>query len=106
MKILITRKDKISYVSIEGRLYLGNVGIFKQEWDKIVETNPEIIAINLKKLVYIDSMAIGSLIQLSKYLAKKEIKLFLLDLRDDIEEVFRTTGLKTYFHITTSEKFT
>jgi len=105
MKIIINKEDNISFVSIEGRLYLGNVGIFKKEWDRIIENDPDIIAINFKKLVYIDSMAIGSLIQLTKFLTKNDIKLFLLDMREDVEEIFKTTGLKTYFTITDSEKF-
>jgi anti-anti-sigma factor len=105
MKIIINRKNNISFVSIEGRLYIGNLSIFKTEWDRIIENKPDIIAISFKKLVYIDSMAIGSLIQLSKILTKKNIKLFLLDMRDEIEEVFKTTGLKTYFTITDSDRF-
>lgn len=104
MKIIINKQNTISYISIEEKLYSGNISIFEKEWDRITGSNPEIIAINFIKIIYIDSTAIGSLVQFSKILRSKNIKLVLFNLSKEVETVFNSTGLKIYFTISTSEE--
>jgi len=104
MEITIEKKDKIMHVNIKGDLYLNTLKDFEAGWSDFIKGDPEIIAINCKDIVFIDSSALGSLAQLLKYLMGKNIKLVFYDLSIAVDNIFKLTRLDKFFKVTTKEQ--
>jgi len=104
MGIVIETREKISYVNIVGDFFIGNVVSFEAMWEKITETRPEIIAVNCRDIVFIDSTALGTLVQFLKFLMNRNIQLVFFDLSIAVDTLFKATRLDKFFKITTREK--
>ncbi len=104
MRIVINKKDKILYLTIDGDFCIGNVVSFEDQWEKITEAGPEVIAVNCRDIVFIDSTALGTLVQFMKFLMNKKIQLVFFDLSIAVDTLFKATQLNRFFKITTIEK--
>lgn len=104
MKIGIEKSDRITYVSIEGDLYITNLAQFEQSWSEMAEGNPDVVAINCKEVAFIDSSALGSFAQMLKFLMGKNIKLVFYDLSIAVDNIFKLTKLDKFFKVTTLEQ--
>ncbi|TGK11147.1 anti-sigma factor antagonist [Leptospira stimsonii] len=62
------------------------------------------VIINLKSSSYIDSSAIGTLIQISGWLKRRGGELIVSDLRDSVKKVFSITRLESHIRVADTEE--
>lgn len=62
------------------------------------------VIINLKSSTYIDSSAIGTLIQISGWLKRRGGELIVSDLRDSVKKVFSITRLESHIRVADTEE--
>ncbi|RHX93157.1 anti-sigma factor antagonist [Leptospira stimsonii] len=62
------------------------------------------VIINLKSSSYIDSSAIGTLIQISGWLKRRGGELIVSDLRDSVKKVFSITRLESHIRVAETEE--
>jgi anti-sigma B factor antagonist len=104
MNITVEKKNKITSISISGDFYLVNASQFESEWGNYIESKPDTITINCKNISFIDSTALGILVQFLNFLTKRNIELVLVDLSHAVKSVFTISKLDRFFKITTSEE--
>ncbi len=104
MKITIENRKKVSFVNIYGDFNISDVAAFESEWEKIVESQPELVAINCRNIAFIDSTALGTFVQFLKFLTSRNIKLIFFDLSIAVDRLFRATMLDKFLTVTTKEK--
>jgi len=104
MRIIIEKKKSVSFVHIYGDFNINSVVDFEAEWDKIIETKPELVAIDCKNISFIDSTALSALVQFLKFLVGRNIKLSFFDLSNAVDRLFQASMLNKFLTITTQEK--
>ncbi len=92
-------------LNLQGELLLDTISEVKEVWLKQIEKKPEIIAINCSHVDYIDSTAIGTLVQFFNHAMSRNIRLVFFDLKPKIRELFSTARLHKFFQITSMENF-
>ncbi len=92
-------------LNFQGEFLLDTISQVKDVWTRQVEKQPEIIAINCSKIDYIDSTAIGTLVQFFNHAMNNNIRLVFFDLKPKIRELFSTARLHRFFKITSMENF-
>jgi len=105
MDIKVEEYSKIIVVRLDGEFFLGNIRDVELIWEESIAKNPDIIAIDCKKLYFIDSPAIGTLVKFLNDSAVYDIKLMFFDLSDSVIRVFQTAKLNRVFTITTKKEF-
>lgn len=93
MDIKITDKGGYRIISLEGEFNLYNVRELKEAlFNQITSTDANII-INMKKVSYMDSNAIGVLYAAQKMLGDMHKELFLSQMSIELADVMRIVGL-------------
>ena len=93
----ITEKNII--VGVEGEINLFNSPRVREKIQKLFGEHSKSVVIDLSKVPYIDSTAIGTLISLTIHLKKKEKMLKLCALGEDVKKILATTKTNRYFAI-------
>ncbi len=70
-----------------------------------INKEPEVIALDCGKIVFVDSTAIGVLVKVLKNAVKKDIELVFYDLNEPLRRLFDKTALNTFFKVTTKTRF-
>ena len=91
MQIKIEMDGANVIMSLEGRLVASNADEFKGMIDKLIERKFINILVDLKRLEFIDSSGLGSVIAAGKTLAGRDGKLVCCALNDYVAKVFRIT---------------
>ncbi|MBM9576751.1 anti-sigma factor antagonist [Leptospira sp. 201903070] len=88
---------------------IGDIDLYKcpeiksNVQDKMLE-GYRFVIINLKASSYIDSSAIGTLIQISGWLKRRGGELIVSDLRDSVKKVFSITRLESHIRVAETEE--
>lgn len=99
MELRLNTIGKIKQIEITGKFDIESTEEFESLFNKQVEGNPELIAIDMGKLDYIDSSGIGSLIKSLNNLKNKKGKLVLVGMKPMIQNVFKLAKLDMFFEI-------
>ncbi|MCP4134473.1 MAG: STAS domain-containing protein [bacterium] len=92
-------------VHINGEFNMETIKEVEDTWNKYIDRKPEVIAINCKYLIQIDSTAIGVLVRFLNIAMNKNISLIFYDLNPGIQGLFEKANLNKFFKITTKTKF-
>jgi len=103
--VKVNEMDEVVILELIGEFDLDSINTVEKKWQVIVEENPEIIGINCKKLQFIDSSAIGTLVKFLNGAMTRDINLVFYDLNKSISAIFKTARLDNFFTITTKEEF-
>jgi anti-anti-sigma factor len=96
---------KVIVLNIEGDFYIDNIKQAEKIWNEQLLKRPNVIAINCKKISFIDSSAVGMLVKFLHMAMKKNIELIFFDPSDTIIGVFQTARLVNFFKIMSRTQF-
>ena len=71
----IEEHKKIIIIHIRGEFYIDNIEKAEETWNKQIEKEPEVIAINCSSLESIDSSAIATLVKFLNIAMNKKMAL-------------------------------
>ncbi len=99
------QKGDITIITIRGEFFLESVERAEKVWNETVAGEPKVVAINCKKIKFIDSSAIGILVKFLNSAMKQKIDLVFYDLNESLYTVFKTAKLENFFTLLTKEEF-
>lgn len=103
MKISFREKNGIQIFDIEGNIAFEET----QDLEEYIysHTLPEYskVAINLARVPYLNSSALGSFVRLLQTFKNKDIELLMMNINEDIENLFQITGVNRYFNFIREE---
>jgi anti-sigma B factor antagonist len=105
LELKLSNLGKVKVIEIHGKFDIENTEDFETLFQKQLDTNPSILAIDMTKLDYIDSSGIGTLIKSLNTLKNKKGSLLLVGLKPMILNVFKLAKLDMFFQIMTSDDF-
>ncbi len=105
--------ENISYIEKGGKIIvtaigewnLGNIKEMEVVFTDILAKKPDMIAINCKDLIGVDSTAIASLVKILRKTKELNIKLIFFDLSQNIYHTFELMTLNKFFTIMTKSRF-
>ena len=97
-------RPSISVIHLKGDFNLENRKLVEREWSEHLGKNPLAIAFNCKELHYIDSSAIGTLVQFLTMAMNRDVKMVLCDVSESIYEIFKLACLNKFFTITSMDE--
>lgn len=98
MKVSAENKDKYTVVTVRGTLSIENISPFETLLKKNVDEDNNIF-LNLAELTFIDSSSLGIIVVYFTKSEKNNRKFFLVNVNQDIMQMFRITGLDKRINI-------
>jgi anti-sigma B factor antagonist len=105
MELKLSQSGNIKIIEISGKYDIESTEEFESIFTKQLDTKPEIIAVDMSNLDYIDSSGIGSLIKCLNSTKTKNGKLLLVGMKPMITNVFKLAKLDLFFEILTKIEF-
>ena len=99
MEIKLRRNSSIYIIDIIGEMDLYNAHRLKDVVKKMIQKNIRNYIINMERVEYIDSSGIGALIHTHSEIKKRNMILFIVNVRGSVKRVIELTKLNGYFHI-------
>jgi anti-sigma B factor antagonist len=98
-------EDKSVVVEVAGDIDLNRSVVFQQELLKLLEEKkPETIVVNLRRVPYMDSSGVASLVKLLSRVRRGGKSLRLAGLTDRVRSIFEITRLDSVFEIFPTEE--
>ncbi len=101
----IERKGAAVIITPRGQFTVATVKEMDTTCSEEIRKNPEILALNLLKIDFIDSNAISLLVRLQKSAANRNIKFLLFDPNHTIREILEAVRLSKFFTLISSDEF-
>lgn len=105
MELRVGKVGEVKVIEIQGKFDIESTEEFETLFQKQIESNPPIIAIDMNKLEYIDSSGIGTLIKSLNIIKNNKGNLILVGLNNMILNVFKLAKLDMFFQIMTNDEF-
>ncbi len=105
MKISVDEYDTATVIVLAGEFFLSSIKDVEEAWEKALHMPPLIIGLDCRKLDFVDSSAIGTLVKMMNNAARDGKTLAFFDLNPSIARLFNTAKLHTVFSITTWKDF-
>ncbi|MBL0956205.1 MAG: STAS domain-containing protein [Leptospira sp.] len=105
MELKLNTTGKIKTIEIAGKFDIESTEEFESIFNKLIESSPSLVSVEMSRLDYIDSSGIGSLIKSLNSLKNKKGKLLLVGMKPMIQNVFKLAKLDMFFEILSSSDF-
>lgn len=105
MELKVKNVGKIKAIEVHGKFDIENTEEFESIFSKELESKPQILAIDMNKLDYIDSSGIGCLIKSLNSIKNQKGALILYGLKPMIHNVFKLAKLDLFFQIMSNDDF-
>lgn len=105
LTIDIEVKGKLVIFTVQGEISPVSSREFERAFEKFLSNEYNVLAIDFKKVRYIDSYAISKLVKLSRTFAKIGGEFLLVNMNDNIRQIFRMAGLDRIIRILTADQF-
>ncbi len=105
MFIHTERHGAIAIMHLLGRGTTESYDILEDAWNELRTHNPSVVAINCRKLEFMNSATIGLLVSFNRVSTQKGIELIFYDINESINEVFEKTLLYGFLKTKTSREF-
>lgn len=105
LELKLNTTGKIKTIEIAGKFDIESTEEFESIFNKLIESNPSLVSIEMSRLDYIDSSGIGSLIKSLNSLKNKKGKLLLVGMKPMIQNVFKLAKLDMFFEILSTSDF-
>jgi len=105
LEIGIEEKDKTVIFSIAGELSSSTVDEFDRSFKKYINSEFDVIALDLQYMPFLDSFAMNRIIKVSRTFAGSSRQFVLLNMNDAILNTFKIAGFEKFFKIMTGEEF-
>lgn len=99
-------KGKILIFIIQGEILPSTSSEFDRVFEKYISNEYRVMAIDLKKIRYIDSFGISKLVKLFKAYKGTGGEFLFVNMNENIRQIFRMTTMDRMFKILTGEEFT
>ena len=103
--VTVNEYGKVIVLHVAGELCLGNIRGVEQILDEHVANAPNVVALDCKKLKFIDSSAIGTLVKFHNLSTHRGIRLILVELNPSIIRLLETAKLDRIFSLMTRDEF-
>jgi anti-sigma B factor antagonist len=103
--VTVNEYGKVVVLYVVGELCLGNIRGVEQILDDQVANQPDVVALDCKKLEFIDSSAIGTLVKFHNLSMHRGIRLILVELNPSIIRLLETAKLDRIFSLMTRDEF-
>lgn len=100
----VQRRDDQILIELIGRIIFENLEAVQRELEEILAGDSKHIFLKMDRLNYLDSSALGMLLNLTKETRKKGRKITILAPPSHIQDIFRSTHLDTIFDIQVDEE--
>jgi anti-sigma B factor antagonist len=101
----VERKDKAVIVSMTGELSLGDVEKFENAFKQHLNSKLDVIALDLKQVQYLNSFGMSRILKISRAFSGSDTEFVLLNMNDNIYQIFRMSTFDKIFKIFTGEEF-
>jgi anti-anti-sigma factor len=105
LTIDIEEKGKLVIFSIQGEISPVTSREFNRAFEKYISPEYSIMAIDLKKIKYIDSFGISRLVKLSRSFGGIGGEFLLFNMNENIRQIFRMATFDKMFKIITADEF-
>jgi len=105
LELKLNTTGKIKTIEIAGKFDIESTEEFESIFNKLIESSPSLVSIEMSRLDYIDSSGIGSLIKSLNSLKNKKGKLLLVGMKPMIQNVFKLAKLDMFFEILSTSDF-
>ncbi len=105
MKIDINRNESIVKIKLIGKYDIEELLFFSTLFTDEISKKPNVIALDLAELSYIDSSGIGSLIRYMNMATRENINFLCYNLNKNIENIFKISKLDQFLPILSNEAF-
>jgi anti-anti-sigma factor len=96
---IIQTIDSLTVIKLSGVYDIGEIFRFEKFFSDNIKSDTKVVALDFSSLVFIDSSAISSLIRLKNNSKKRSIDLIIVDMGDEVLNVFRLAYLDKFFTI-------
>ena len=93
LTLRIGEDDGTYLVKLSGELDLNSVGMLRDEFDRVGESHPSSLLVDLSELTFIDSSGLAAFVRLHRWAAAEGCSLKLVQGGPAVERVFELTGL-------------
>ena len=104
MQITMLEKNSVLVCYVSGEIDINTSPQVKKIFDKIIASKKEKIVINLKKVSYVDSSGLATLVEILKGLRAYGGRLKISNLSQKVKNLFEITKLEKLFDITIEEE--
>jgi anti-anti-sigma factor len=105
VKIDVDERDGAVIISIAGELSMSDIKEFDYTFKNYLHADIHVIALDLKYMHYLDSFGISRIIKISREFVGSGIEFVLLNMNDNIHQIFRMATFDKIFKILTTEEF-
>ncbi len=95
----IDKDKKIKVFHVEGEVDIHHLKNLKAEIMDSIESNGWTYEINMEKVTYLDSSGLGLLVYIKKEITRHNGKLRILNVSEQVLNVFKVTKLDEFFEI-------
>ncbi|HOO72246.1 MAG TPA: STAS domain-containing protein [Spirochaetota bacterium] len=95
----------IIIIHLNGSLTREYLKEAEDTWNEQLKKRPEVLALNLRGLMTIDSISLNHFFNLSKKAAARDVKLIIYDVSDELRNLFELIKLESLVTIMTDKKF-
>ncbi len=104
MNLEIKHENGILFLKpLERSIEAGNSKLFKGKVRDLINEGSKIILLNLSQVEFIDSSGLGSLISIVKLIENMQGALVLCNTQDQVNKIFKLTGVDRVFQIFSDE---
>lgn len=99
MTIRVERNDDGISIVLSERFDFESVGPFRKNYESLSDVKTGIIALDFRDTRYIDSSALGMLINARSFFEKNNVKIKLVNTNDQIKKIFSISRFDKKFDI-------
>jgi len=104
--IRVEEKDNTVIIIISGEITMTTAEDIDNASRKYLNSDLQVMALDLKNVIFIDSFGISRIIKQSKAFSAKGIEFVLINLNDNIRQIFKIATFDKLFTIMTNAEFT
>lgn len=105
LKVSSSTQGNIIVITFSGEVVLSNVDKARSIFHEEIESAPEAVAFDCRGVTSLDSSGLGMFIGFSKEATKRNMKIILYDIPEEISRLFNISKLTGFFEITSEEEF-
>ncbi|MBN2433791.1 MAG: STAS domain-containing protein [Spirochaetes bacterium] len=95
----LTTKNDVSIITLMGELRIFDLADYTSFFEEQIANGKVKIIINFEKITYIDSTAIGLLVNIKRNIEEKGGRLTLISVKPDVMNVLQITGINQFLDI-------
>ena len=104
--MIIRQRNKYGYVilDLEGAMSYDDAQQLDDYVKSDVSDNSEHLILNMEKVPYVNSSALGVTLNIMKNLQKRRIRLLLMNINSEVEGLLKMTRVYPFFKVISSEE--